>query len=179
VGLELHPLQVELTLLKLTFFVLSWIFQDSEHQIYTVSCSPFNKKGDSEATKSFPSRELIRIPVFSSKWLYYSFAFLVFWQFLDGFTTKIGLDLGLAEVGTYSMVVLGNYGFWGLMFWKFGIITAVLAVMLIDYYFAKRYDPTHLNYVTIIFIVACIVAGLNSFLVVSNNIGQIELALHS
>jgi hypothetical protein len=64
--------------------------------------------------RMFLSKKLVRIPAFNSKWLYYSFAFLVFWQFLDGFTTKIGLDLGLAEVGTYAMVVLGNYGFLGL-----------------------------------------------------------------
>ena len=129
--------------------------------------------------RMFLSKELIRIPVFSSKWLYYSFAFLLFWQFLDGFSTKIGLDLGLAEVGTYSMVVLGNYGFWGLMVWKFGIIAAVLGVILADYYIAKRYDPTHLNYVTIILTVGCLIAGLNSVVVVGNNISQIELALHS
>jgi hypothetical protein len=126
-----------------------------------------------------PSRDLIRIPAFNSKWLYYSFAFLVFWQFLDGFTTKIGLDLGLAEVGTYAMVVLGNYGFWGLMVWKFGIIAAVLGAILTVYYFAKRYDPTHLNYVTLILTVGCLIGCLSSIGVVSNNIGQIGLALHS
>jgi len=129
--------------------------------------------------RMFLSKELIRIPVFSSKWLYYSFAFLLFWQFLDGFSTKIGLDLGLAEVGTYSMVVLGNYGFWGLMVWKFGIIAAVLGAILADYHIAKRYDPTHLNYVTLILTVGCLIAGLNSVVVVGNNISQIELALHS
>jgi hypothetical protein len=127
----------------------------------------------------FLNRDLIRIRAFSSKWLYYSFAFLVFWQFLDGFTTKIGLDLGLAEVGTYSMVVLGNYGFWGLMVWKFGIIAAVLGAVLTNYYVAKRYDPTHLSYVTIILTVGCFIAGLSSIVVVGNNIDQIELALHS
>ena len=127
----------------------------------------------------FPSKNLIRIPAFNSKWLYYSFAFLVFWQFLDGFTTKIGLDLGLAEVGTYAMVVLGNYGFWGLMIWKFGTIAAVLGAILTVHYFAKRYDPSHLNYVTIILMIGCLIATLSSIEVVGNNIGQIELALHS
>jgi len=127
----------------------------------------------------FLSRDLVRIPAFSSKWLYFSLAFLVFWQCLDGFTTKIGLDLGLAEVGTYAMVVLGNYGFLGLMVWKFGIIAAVLGAILIVYYCAKRYDPTHLNYVTLILTVGCFVATLSSIEVVGNNISQINLALNS
>jgi len=128
--------------------------------------------------RRFLSKDLVRIPAFNLKWLYYSFAFLVFWQCLDGFTTKIGLDLGLAEVGTYSMVVLGNFGFWGLMVWKFGIIGAVFGAILAVCYFAKRYDPTHLNYVTLILTVGCIIAALSSILVVGSNISQIELALN-
>ena len=127
--------------------------------------------------RRFPSREIIRLPVLSSKWLFASFAFLFLWQFLDGFTTKVGLDLGLAEVGTYAMGVLGDYGFWGLMIWKFGIVAAVLGMILADYYFAKRYDPFHLNYVTIMLTVGCFIGGLQSALVVGNNIGQIMLAL--
>ena len=126
----------------------------------------------------FLSRDLIQIPAFSSKWLFCSFGFWVFWQFLDGFTTKIGLDLGLAKAGTYSMGVLGNYGFWGLMAWKFGIVAAVLGTILSAYYFAKRYDPTHLNHVTIILTAGCFIAGLGSIVVVGNNISQIGLALH-
>ncbi len=128
--------------------------------------------------RMFLSQDLISMHSFSSRWLYYSFAFLIFWQFLDGFTTKIGLDLGLAEVGTYSMVVLGSYGFWGLMVWKFGIIAAILGMTIVAYYFAKRYDPTHLHYVILILTVGCFIAGLGSIMVVSNNVSQIELALH-
>jgi hypothetical protein len=128
--------------------------------------------------KMFLRRDLIQISTSNSKWLFFSFGFLVFWQFLDGFTTKIGLDLGLAEVGTYAMKVLGNYGFWGLMAWKFGIIAAVLIAILTVYYFAKRYDQPHLSYVTIILTVGCFIAGLSSAIVVGGNISQIELALH-
>jgi hypothetical protein len=134
-------------------------------------------QGEGKVMKMFLSRNLIQIPALSSKWLFYSLGFLVFWQILDGFTTKIGLDLGLAEVGTYAMGVLGNYGFWGLMAWKFGIIAAVLATILSAYYFARRYDQTHLSYVTIILTVGCFIAGLGSAVVVGSNISQIELAL--
>jgi len=129
--------------------------------------------------RKFVNGRLNKVPALSSKWLYYSISFLVFWQFLDGFTTKIGLDLGLAEVGTYAMGVLGNYGFWGLMVWKFGIVAAVLGTTLAVYYIAKHYDPTHLNYVTVILTVGCFMASIGSIAVVSGNISQIELALHS
>jgi hypothetical protein len=125
----------------------------------------------------FFDRKLIQIPVLGSKWLFSSFSFLVFWQFLDGFTTKIGLDLGLAEVGTYSTGVLGNYGFWGLMAWKFGVVAAVLSAVYACYFFAKRYDPKYLNLITIILTVGCFLASLGSIMVVSSNISQIELAL--
>ena len=125
------------------------------------------------------SKGTFRIPVFGSTWLFSSLGFFIFWQFLDGFTTKIGLDLGLAEVGTYSVVVLENYGFWGLMCWKFGIIAAILGMIFATYYYAKRYDPTHLKYVIMILTVGCFIAGLGTILVVGNNISQIELVLHS
>lgn len=136
-------------------------------------------QGEGKALKMFLSRDQIQFPTLSSKWLFCAFGFLAFWQFLDGFTTKIGLDLGLAEVGTYAMGVLGNYGFWGLMAWKFGIIAAVLVAILLAYYFVKRYDQTHLSYVTIILTVGCFIAGLSSAVVVAGNISQIELALHA
>ena len=131
-----------------------------------------------EAMRMFLDRYLIQIPDFSSKWLFCSFGFLIFWQFLDGFTTKIGLDLGLAEVGTYAMGVLGNYGFWGLMAWKFAIVAVVLSMVYAAYLFAKRYDTRHLNLVTVILTVGCYLASLGSVMVVGSNIGQIELALH-
>ena len=129
--------------------------------------------------RMFLSKELIRLPVFSSMWLFSSLGFLIFGQFLDGFTTKIGLDLGLTEVGTYSMVVFGNYGFWGLMGWKFGILATLLGLILAAYYFAKRYDSTHLNYVITVLTVGCFIGGLSTIVVVGNNISQIELALNS
>ena len=127
----------------------------------------------------FLSKGLVRIPVFSSMWLFGSLGFFIFWQFLDGFTTKIGLDLGLAEVGTFSVVVLENYGFWGLMCWKFGILAVILGMIFAAYYFAKRYDPAHLNYVIMILSVGCFIAGLGTIMIVGNNISQIELVLHS
>ncbi len=67
--------------------------------------------------RTFLSRDQIKMPTFTAKWLAYSYVFLVVAEFLDGLTTKIGLDLGLVEVGTYAKGVLGNYGFWGLMAW--------------------------------------------------------------
>ena len=137
----------------------------------------FGKKEKAKPLKIFLDRELIQIPVLSSKWLFSSFSFLVFWQFLDGFTTKIGLDLGLAEVGTYAKGVLGNYGFWGLMAWKFGAVAAVLSMVYAAYFFAKRYDHRYLNLVTIILTVGCFLASLGSIMVVGSNISQIELAL--
>lgn len=73
----------------------------------------------------FLSKDQIRIPAFSSKWLSCSFAFLLVGQFLDGYTTKIGLDLGLAEVGKYAIPVLDAHGFWGLMAWKYSVIAAL------------------------------------------------------
>ena len=123
-------------------------------------------------------KDLINRPVFSSNWLFCSYAFLVVGEFLDGFTTKIGLDLGLAEVGTYAKGVLGDYGFWGLMAWKYSVVAAVGALLFLLYYGVKKYAHTRLKRVSIILTVGCLIAGMASLQVVVNNIGQIELALH-
>jgi hypothetical protein len=58
----------------------------------------------------FLSKELVRIPAFSSKWLYRSFAFLIVGQFLDGVTTKNSIELGLNEDGTYAKPKNGTHG---------------------------------------------------------------------
>ena len=84
--------------------------------------------------RMFLSKDQIRIPAFSSKWLSFSFAFLIVGQFLDGYTTKIGLDLGLAEVGTYTMPILAAHGFWGLMALKFSVMFAFGAMYFLIYY---------------------------------------------
>jgi hypothetical protein len=122
--------------------------------------------------------DLIKRPVFSSKWLFCSYVFLVVGEFLDGLTTKIGLDLGLVEAGTYAKGILDNYGFWGLMAWKYTIVAAVGALLFLLYYGVKKYAPTRLKRVSIILTVGCLIAGMASLQVVVNNIGQIELALH-
>ncbi|MGD0994392.1 MAG: hypothetical protein ABR909_02575 [Candidatus Bathyarchaeia archaeon] len=122
--------------------------------------------------------DLIKRPVFSSKWLFCSYVFLVVGEFLDGLTTKIGLDLGLTEVGTYAKGVLGNYGFWGLMAWKYSIIAAVGAMYFLFYYGVKKYDPARLKPVSNILTICCLLAGMVSVQVVVSNILQIELALH-
>jgi hypothetical protein len=124
------------------------------------------------------SKELARIPTFSSKWLYRSFAFLIVVQFLDGLTTKIGLDLGLAEVATYAMPILGTYGFWGLMAWKYGVIAALGAMYILVYYGVKKYDPQRLNLVTIILTVGCLIGVIVTVQVDFSNIFQIQTALH-
>ena len=98
--------------------------------------------------RTFLSRDQIKIPTFTSKWLAYSYAFLVVAEFLDGLTTKIGLNLGLTEVGTYAEGVLGNYGFWGLMAWKYSIVAAVGALIFLFYYGVKKYYPTRLKLVS-------------------------------
>ena len=126
----------------------------------------------------FLSKDTIKIPAFSPKWFAYSYAFLVVVEFLDGLTTKIGLDLGLIEVGTYAKGVLGNYGFWGLMAWKYSVVAAAGALLFLFYYAVKKYAPTRLKRVSIILTVGCLIAGMASLQVVVNNIGQIELALH-
>ena len=128
--------------------------------------------------KMFLSKDQIKIPPFSSKWLSYSYAFLVVVEFLDGFTTKIGLDLGLIEIGTYAKGVLGDYGFWGLMAWKYSIVAAVGAIYFLIYYGIKKYAPTRLKRVSMILTVGCLITGVATLQVVINNIGQIELALH-
>jgi hypothetical protein len=132
-----------------------------------------------KAMKMFLSKTLIKIPAFSSMWLFYSYSFLVVWEFLDGFTTKIGLDLGLTEVGTYAMGVLGNYGFLGLMAWKFSIIAALGAMYFLAYYVVKKHDSAYLKPVSKILTVGCLLAGIASAQVVVSNISQIELALHT
>ena len=119
------------------------------------------------------------MPVFTLKWLAYSYAFLAATEPLDGFTTKIGLDLGLVEVGTYAKGVLSEYGFWGLMAWKYSIVAAAGAVYFLIYFAVKKYAPTRLRYVALILTVSCLIAGIASLQIVANNIGQIELALHS
>ena len=123
-------------------------------------------------------KDRIKVPAFSSKWLFYSYAFLIIGQFLDGLTTKIGLDLGAQEVGPYSKVVYDNYGFWGLVLWKYIIVSALGAMYFLVYYGVKKYDPVHLKPTGEILTVGCLLAGMASFEVVISNILQIELALH-
>jgi len=123
------------------------------------------------------SKETIWFPAFTPKWLHGCFAFLIFGQFLDGLTTKIGLDLGLAEVGIYAMPVLGAHGFWGLMAWKYGIIAALGLTYFLVYYGVKKYDPTRLRLVTASLTIGCLVAVIVTFHVDVSNILQIELAL--
>src|SRR5271157_5719733 len=122
--------------------------------------------------------ELVKKPVFSSKWIYFSYGFLIFWQLLDGLTTKIGLDLGLAEVGTYAKGVLGDYGFWGLMAWKYSIVASVGAMFFLIYYVVQRYAPTRLNSVCKIMTVGGLLGGMVSAQVVLSNISQLQLILH-
>ena len=128
--------------------------------------------------RMFLSREMVRIPAFSSKWLSRSFAFLIVGQLLDGLTTKIGLDLGLAEVGTYAMPILGTYGFWGLMAWKYGVIAAIGAMYFLVYYGVKKYDPERLDLVTLILTVGCLIAVIVTVHVDFSNFFQIQIALH-
>jgi hypothetical protein len=126
----------------------------------------------------FLSKDTNKIPAFNSKWFAYSYAFLVLVQILDGLTTKIGLDLGLSEVGTYAKVVLSSYGFWGLMVWKYSIVIAVGALLFLFYTVVKKHAPTQLKYANIILTVGCLTAALPSLQIAVNNIGQIQLALH-
>lgn len=128
--------------------------------------------------RMFLSKELMRIHAFSSKWLPYCFASLIVGQFLDSLTTKIGLDLGLAEVGNYAMPVLGDYGFWGLMAWKYGIIAALGGTYLLLYYGVKRYDPARLKLVTMILTVGCLIGVIATAQVDISNILQIQIALN-
>jgi len=125
------------------------------------------------------SRNPFRIPAFGSKWLYGCFGLLIVGQFLDGLTTRVGLDLGLAEVGTYAMPVLGTHGFWGLMVWKSSIMAAIGLMYFFVYYAAKRHSPAHLRLVTMILTFGCLIGFIVTIQVDVSNIIQIELALHN
>jgi hypothetical protein len=103
---------------------------------------------------------------------------LIVGQFLDGLTTKIGLDLGLSEVGMYAMPVLGTYGFWGLMAWKYSVIAALGVMYFLAYCAVKKYDPKSLNLVTIILTVGCLVGAIATVRVDFLNFSQIQIALH-
>lgn len=127
----------------------------------------------------FLSKDQIKTSIFSPKWLIYSYAFLVVAEFLDGLTTKIGLDLGLVEDGLYAKGVLSNYGFWGLMIWKYSVVAAAGAMLFLFYYGVKKYAPTRLMLVTVVLTTGILIAGIASAQVVLSNIHQIELALHS
>jgi hypothetical protein len=124
------------------------------------------------------SKDAIKTSAFSPKWFAYSYAFLVVIEILDGLTTKIGLDLGLFEVGTYAKVILSSYGFWGLMVWKYGIVAAVGAMLFLFYSLVKKYAPSRLKYVNVILTAGCLTAAVASLQVVFNNILQIQIALH-
>jgi hypothetical protein len=128
--------------------------------------------------RMFLSEHLIMRPTISLKWLSFCFSFLIVGQFLDGLTTKIGLDLGLAEVGTYAMPILGTYGFLGLMIWKYSIIAALGALYFLIYYAAKRYSPANLSIVTIILTAACLIGVIFTIQVDVSNIFQIQTALN-
>jgi hypothetical protein len=127
--------------------------------------------------RMFLSEQLIMRPTISSKWLSFCFSFLIIGQFLDGLTTKIGLDLGLAEVGTYAMPILGTYGFLGLMIWKYSIIGALGALYFLVYYATKKYFHANLSIVTIILTTACLIGIIFTIQVDISNIFQIQIAL--
>ena len=118
-----------------------------------------------------------KMPAFSSRWLLYSYGFLIVGEYLDGFTTKIGLDLELVEVGPYARLVLSNYGFWGLMAWKYSIIAALGAMIFLVYFAIKKYDSPRLKICSKILTVSFLVAGIATANAVVSNILQIELAL--
>jgi hypothetical protein len=99
---------------------------------------------------------------------------LIVGQLFDGLTTKIGLDLGLAEVGTYAMPILGTYGFLGLMSWKYSIIAGVGVLYFSIYYLVKRYTPRHLKVVTIILSVGCLIGLISTIQVDVSNILEIQ-----
>ena len=126
----------------------------------------------------FLGKDMTRKFAFSSKWFTYSYVFLVVVESLDGLTTKIGLDLGLFEVGTYAKQVLASYGFWGLMVWKYSVVAAVGAMLFLLYIAVKKHAPGRLRYVNIILSAGCLTAAVTSLQVVVNNILQIQLALH-
>jgi hypothetical protein len=121
----------------------------------------------------FLNKELIKIPAFSSKWLFGCFVFLMVGQFLDGLTTKIGLDLGLAEVGTYAMPVLGAHGFWGLMAWKYSLIVALGVLYFLLYYVVQKFNPALLKLATVILTVGCLIGVIATVQVDISNILQL------
>jgi len=131
-----------------------------------------------QAIWMFLNKNLIKRPTFSSKWLFCSYTFLIVGEFLDVITTKVGLDLGLVEVGTYAKGVLGNYGFWGLMAWKYSVIVTLGAMYFLIYYGVKKYDPVRLKPVSKILTVGCLLGGMVLVQVIVSNILQIELVLH-
>ena len=116
---------------------------------------------------------------FSSKVFAFSFISLIVAQVLDGLTTRIGLGLGLAEVGSYAMPVLGSYGFWGLMAWKFGLLAFLIALVAGMYLITKRYAPTRLRYVSIILAAGLLIASLGTIQIVISNTEQILGAIHA
>jgi hypothetical protein len=116
---------------------------------------------------------------FNTRWLGYSFIFLVIGEILDGVTTKIGLDLGSHEVGAFAAGVNGSYGFWGLMAWKYALVAALGAMFCLIYFGVKKKDPKGLPRVSKILTLAGLLAGLISVEIVVSNIIQIEIALHS
>jgi hypothetical protein len=160
------------------------IFQISEYsKIGNIKDIPEKQlrvlEGSDNAMRMFLSRDQIKVPSFTSMWLVYSYVFLVVVEFLDGLTTNIGLNLGLTEVGMYAKGVLGSYGFWGLMAWKYSIVAAVGALIFLFYYGVKKYAPTRLKLVGIILTVGFVIAGMVAVQVVVSNIHQIELALYT
>jgi hypothetical protein len=159
---------------------LNKIFQVGNIKDITESCFEGIGTRDDRAMRIFLRhfKDRIKVPAFSSQWLLYSYTFLIVGQFLDGFTTKIGLDLGAQEVGPYAKVVYENYGFLGLILWKYAIVAALGAMYFIVYYVVKKYDPAHLKPASKMLTAGCLLAGMASFEVVVSNILQIELALH-
>lgn len=127
--------------------------------------------------RTLPSKGIIGFSAFTPRWLHGCFAFLIFGQLLDGLTTKVGLDLGLAEVGVYAMPILGAHGFWGLMAWKYSIIAALGLTYFLVYYGVKKFNPARLRIVTASLTIGCLVAVIVTFHVDVSNILQIELAL--
>lgn len=123
-----------------------------------------------------PLEGLIDGPAFGVKLLFCSYVFLAVGQFLDGLTTRVGLDLGFVEVGVYASGVLDDYGFWGMMVWKYSVLAAIGVVYLLFYYGVKKYDFAHLKVVCLILAVGAIFAFVISVQVVISNILQIQLA---
>ena len=83
------------------------------------------------------------------------------------------------EVGTYAKGVFSDYGFWWLMAWKYSIVAAAGAALFLFYYGVKKYAPARLALASLVLTVGCLIAGIGTIQVVANNIGQIQLALHT